>query len=103
MLKHDYSKAENNYLFPHPFELSTLNGTNGFVVTPQPNLGYTSMSGVGDINGDGLDDMMIGISSTLAVGGNIGYLLYGSENAFPASIDLSYFDGVNGFSYNLIR
>ena len=48
---------------PEPeLNLSDLNGSNGFVINgidEFDNLGY-DLSGAGDINGDGFDDIIIG-------------------------------------------
>ena len=44
------------------FELSSLDGTNGFVINgidAGDNSG-TSVSAAGDVNGDGIDDIIIG-------------------------------------------
>ena len=48
--------------FPNPFELSTLNGANGFVINGVDPLDFSgiSVSGAGDVNGDGIDDLIIG-------------------------------------------
>jgi len=51
--------------FPAPFDSSTLDGTNGFVINGIEELvgiGRTSASGAGDVNGDGVDDLIIGAS-----------------------------------------
>ena len=81
-------------------ELSTLNGTNGFQLNGTNSLtGYT-VSGAGDVNGDGLDDVIIGAYAADSVGiNNMGksYVVYGFSNGFTASLDLSALNGVNGF------
>jgi hypothetical protein len=41
------------------FDLSTLNGTNGFVINGNFNFSIRSVSHTGDVNGDGIDDLII--------------------------------------------
>ena len=55
--------------FSASFELSTLNGTNGFVINGIDVIDQSggSVSGAGDVNGDGIDDLIIG-----ATGGDPG-------------------------------
>ena len=80
--------------FPASFDLSTLDGTNGFVVNGigrYDRSGF-SVSGAGDVNGDGIDDLIIG---TTGRGGS--YVVFGNNTGFAASIDLSTLDGTNGF------
>jgi hypothetical protein len=60
--------------------LSALNGSNGFVingVVAGANSGK-SISGAGDINGDGIDDVIIG-----APGSKAGYVVFGSAASQP--------------------
>jgi len=47
---------------PDPFELSSLNGSNGFVINGEAarDNAVRSVSAAGDINGDGVDDLTIG-------------------------------------------
>ncbi|MDI3337928.1 peptidoglycan DD-metalloendopeptidase family protein [Defluviimonas aestuarii] len=89
---------------PASLDLSSLNGTNGFVINgidSGDDSGY-SVSSAGDVNGDGFDDLLIG-----ALGGdpngqaNAGesYVVYGGAS-LPASLDLSSLDGTNGFVIN---
>jgi hypothetical protein len=61
-------------------------------------MGY-AISGIGDINGDGLADVLV--ASTVAdVGGvakGAAYVVFGDESGFAASIALDTLDGTNGF------
>lgn len=84
-----------------PLELSGLNGQNGFVINGEAGgdrCGF-SVSAAGDINQDGIDDLIIG-----ANGGNAGtgrsYLLFGSRDGFAATLELSLLDGNGGFAIN---
>jgi len=79
--------------------LSSLNGANGFVVNGVNNYDEsgTSVSSAGDINGDGIDDLIIG-----APYANAGacYVVFGSDQAWASSLNLSGLDGSNGFVIN---
>jgi hypothetical protein len=48
--------------FGSVFELSSLNGTNGFQINGEMARDYSgrSVSAAGDVNGDGFDDIIIG-------------------------------------------
>jgi gliding motility-associated-like protein len=73
--------------FPGTFNVSTLNGTNGFVVdhSTAP-LAYSEVRKVGDLNHDGFNDIAF----------NKYYVLFGSAS-IPASVDLNNLNGTNGF------
>ena len=43
-------------------DLTNLTGTNGFIVSGDGGDFGSSISGIGDINGDGIDDFIIGAS-----------------------------------------
>jgi len=86
-------------------DLSTLNGTNGFVINgiDSDDFSGNSVSGTGDINGDGLDDLIIGAFLGDPNGSsNAGesYVIFGSTDGFDATLDLSDLDGLNGFVLN---
>ena len=73
---------------PNNFDLTTLNGSNGFVIE-NPNVGAGLLFNVGlfgDINGDGINDVVIGDEDLTT--DNPDYILLGSRE-FPASIDLT--------------
>ena len=88
-----------------PFKLSTLNGTNGFAIDGEGGSDFSgiSVSGAGDINGDGIDDLVIGATG-VDVGGNESagrtYVVFGSDGGFADPFDLSTIDGTNGFLLN---
>ena len=60
--------------FPASFDLSTLDGTNGFVINGinRDDRSGWSVSGAGDINGDGIDDLIIGAPRADPNGNNLG-------------------------------
>lgn len=85
------------------FDLSELNGTNGFVLSganPNDFTGY-SVSNAGDVNGDGFDDLIIGAPGVNLRGiENVGksYVLLGGTNVGGSgSIQI---DQINGFGLN---
>jgi VCBS repeat-containing protein len=79
--------------------LSDLNGLNGFTLNGIGSSNYagTSVSGAGDINGDGIDDLIIGARGT-----NQSYVVFGTSNGFAASFNLSTLNGNNGFTLNTV-
>ena len=94
--------------FAASFDLSSLDGTTGFVlrgIDPDDRSGIC-VSSAGDINGDGIDDLIIGADSADPNGLSSGetYIVFGKNTAiagpFAASIDLSTLDGNSGFVIN---
>jgi Ca2+-binding RTX toxin-like protein len=89
-------------LFRRDIDLSLLDGTNGFRVHGARSSDYTGISAsiLGDINGDGFDDLAIGAHffDSLA-GSNVGalYVVFGKADGFAADIDLTELDGNDGF------
>jgi hypothetical protein len=73
-------------------DLAGLDGTNGFRIdgTAGDHAGW-SVSGAGDINDDGIDDVIIG-----SLGAGESYVVFGGQS-FGASFDLAGLDGTNGF------
>ena len=58
----------------------------------------TSVSGAGDVNGDGIDDLIIGApfadpNGRYAAGAS--YVVFGSDQGFPATIDLASVNGAD--------
>ncbi len=94
--------------FAPSLDLSSLNGTNGFVIPSIENGSYTgTVSGAGDLNGDGITDLMIGASkSDLPSGNDAGktYVIFGAAGlGSTGSFVLSTLNGANGFVLNGIR
>lgn len=91
--------------FPAQFELSALNGTNGFQlngISGGDESGY-ALCDAGDVNGDGIDDIIVGAPyANPGDKSNAGqaYVVFGSTNGFPAQMELYALDGSNGFTLN---
>ncbi len=90
--------------FNSTFDLSSLDGTNGFRIDGEDTYDYSSisLSSAGDINGDGIDDLIIGAvdagdNSNLA---GLSHVVFGSTESFNSTFDLSSLDGSNGFRIN---
>ncbi len=89
-------------------ELSALDGTNGFVINGIDSRDFSggSVSNAGDINGDGIDDLIIGAKGAAPNGNESGesYLIFGSRNVGGNGIlELSALNGTNGFVINGIE
>lgn len=93
-------------LWKTPFDLSTLNGINGFTLIGVEGLGNTgdaagySVGAAGDVNGDGIDDLIIGAPNVRnSLGGNAGatYIVFGHAESWTSVVHLSTLNGVNGF------
>ena len=91
----------SNQPLPGTIELANLDGSNGFVINggaAGDALGI-SVSQAGDLNADGVDDIIIGAKTADANGVDSGatYLIYGSPKTFPATIDVATLDQSEGF------
>lgn len=84
--------------------LSTLNGKNGFAIEGENVLDRAgfSVSGGGDVNGDGFTDVIVGAPGSDPHGDRAGtsYVVFGKSGEFNASVYLSDLDGSNGFRLN---
>ncbi|PXW89857.1 FG-GAP repeat protein [Nitrosomonas sp. Nm84] len=87
--------------------LADLDGNNGFRLDGSANNSSGgSVSNAGDVNGDGFDDLIIGISSAdpndiNAAGSS--YVVFGKAGGFAATMDLASLDGSNGFRLNGVK
>ena len=86
-------------------ELSSLDGSDGFVINgiDGGDLSGNSVSSAGDVNGDGVADMIIGAFAAAPNGGNSGesYVLFGGGSVGgTGTLELSSLDGSDGFVIN---
>ncbi|MDK2973476.1 MAG: hypothetical protein PWP23_3231 [Candidatus Sumerlaeota bacterium] len=56
-----------------------------------------SISGLGDVNGDGIDDFSIELLTYYRAPAWVVYVIYGSRTGFTDAIDIDTLDGQNGF------
>lgn len=88
--------------FSANFDLSSLNGKNGFRLDGDDKGDYSgrAVAGAGDINADGFDDLIVGARGADPEGkqrAGESYVVFGKATGFAASLDLSSLDGSNGF------
>jgi hypothetical protein len=106
----DVAKKDGAYVvFGHAntgsadFDVSSVDGTTGvrFKEVDKNSEAGLAVAGIGDVNSDGFDDVLIGAPfyETTGSGGANGnaYVVYGASN-FAASVDFPDLDGSNGFS-----
>lgn len=83
-------------------DLATLDGADGFTITELSNgdrLG-ASVSSLGDVNGDGIDDFIVGANAADPGGVNSAgevYVVFGTASGFSSALSLADLDGTNGF------
>lgn len=90
-------------LMPATLELSTLDGSNGFRMLGESFADWfgNDVAGVGDVNNDQIDDLMVGALTADNNGTSSGavYVIFG-RSTFPASIEVEDLDGSDGFMFN---
>jgi len=82
--------------FTRNIEVDTFDGLSGFSF----NASATSVSSAGDVNNDGIVDMLVGnanasVNNLTGVGAT--YVIYGKRGRFPTVMTPSVLDGTNGF------
>jgi len=84
--------------FAATLDLSSLDGSNGVVLTggERRDIG-TSVASAGDVNGDGIDDVIVGAPGLLSTSTG-GFVVFGTRSGFAATVDLLSLDGSNGFA-----
>ncbi len=85
-------------------DLSQLDGLNGFTIDgidPRDETGQ-SVASAGDVNGDGIDDLLIGApqaDKSEASSAGRAYVVFGTSAGFDARLDLASLDGSNGIMF----
>ena len=79
--------------FAANIDLSSLDGTNGFVLNGAAagDQSGCSVAAAGDVNGDGFADLIVGAIGADSAGSDPGasYVVFGKASGFAANIDLS--------------
>jgi Ca2+-binding RTX toxin-like protein len=87
--------------FAANIDLSALNGTDGFQLDggAEGDRVGLAVSSAGDINGDGIDDIVVGapFASPNGTFSGASYVVFGKTTPFDAHFDLASLDGANGF------
>ena len=83
-------------------DLTALDGSNGYRIIGaegDDRLGF-AVSGIGDFNGDGIDDVLVSAPQNDGGGGDAGaaYVIYGKAGGYAADLDVDDLDGSNGFA-----
>ncbi|NMM48730.1 HYR domain-containing protein [Marinigracilibium pacificum] len=81
-----------NSNLPAKITHADINGTNGFYVAIDGH-STTQVSGLGDVNGDNIDDFIVGQSHW----SGRAWVIFGRNGNFPTTVDKSYLDGAKGF------
>ena len=86
--KRDALQAPSLPPFGPTFNISDINGANGFAINSQSNI--TFVNEAGDINDDGIDDFLVVANDTV-------HVIYGRQSGFGGQFNLSSINGINGF------
>ncbi|MEO1008234.1 MAG: GC-type dockerin domain-anchored protein [Planctomycetota bacterium] len=84
--------------FPAVLNAGDLDGAFGYRINgvASDDLSGTSIAGADDVNGDGIDDIIIGAKDARAGRGEA-YVVFGRRGTHPAEVELSDLDGTDGF------
>lgn len=84
-------------------DLSSLHGSNGFKIRGEASYDTAgfAVSTAGDVNGDGLDDLVVASrwGSNHEGASGAAYIVYGSSAGFGSTFDLSSIDSANGSAF----
>jgi len=83
--------------FPRDITPGSIDGGNGFIF----NSPATAVSAAGDVNGDGVDDLLIGNANASpgnSTGAGISYIIHGSTTRFARELSPASLNGDNGFA-----
>jgi len=86
--------------FPSAIDLSALDGNNGFRIDGEASFDKsgTAVGNAGDVNGDGIDDVIIGAPPDPRSGRTgRSYVVFGRSGGFSATMQLAELDGTDGF------
>lgn len=100
--------------FPRTFDLASIDGRNGFRVEGYRESVFhgfmgSTVSGAGDVNGDGIADILIGMGAKHGEEGSIAghsYVVFGREGGLGSGdgfISTTELDGLNGFAIDADR
>ena len=92
----------DNWYSPSGFAVTGIdNGANTGQISSVPLLADRPVSNAGDINGDRIDDFIIGAPGARPdrkVNAGESYVVFGTSAGFPAGLDVNALDGSNGFT-----
>ncbi len=99
------AQTASSGVFDQAIELAALNGDNGFTMFGIDSAEYSggSVSNAGDINGDGIDDLVIGaqFANTSETQSGRCYVIFGDKGIGAGGLmDLSALNGAKGFTIN---
>ncbi|MDQ0463380.1 Ca2+-binding RTX toxin-like protein [Caulobacter ginsengisoli] len=82
------------------FNLNSLNGANGGVLGASATYSYNgfSVSGAGDLNGDGFGDVIVGVPHRNHAGPGAAYVVFGKAGGVGSLLFSTALNGTNGFN-----